>query len=222
MASNNRYRRMPERPYRSEYAEYRRRSGGYRGLDPNDYRGRDPMEDERWERNGGIEPGRAAPNNYRSPRMGDTGDGSYRMSYDGRDSRRMIGFGNETMRAHKDGHSAMEYSHGGASSEKETPRLSKAEAEKWVHSMVHADDSGEGERWSFDKAKRMLEERDLDVDPVDWYAILNAVYADYCGVAMRYGLIGESEFFADLAEAWLCDDDAVENKAAMYYYCISK
>ena len=95
MNTSTRYRMVSEGTqgrYRSEAEEYRRRMRGY-GNDPDDYRGADPMKREEWDRDGGVEPGRAEPNNYRRFSAEGTGDGTYRMAYESNGtSRRMAGF----------------------------------------------------------------------------------------------------------------------------------
>jgi hypothetical protein len=49
----------------------------------------------------------------------------------------------------------------------------------------------------------------------DW----NALYSDYYAVAKKYNMLNP-DFFADMAMAFINDQDAVKNKAAVYYECI--
>lgn len=95
--------------------------------------------------------------------------------------------------------------------------LSEYAAKKWVESMKGA--GGKGEHYKMDAAHKLMQQRDIKCDPVEFYAILNAVYSDYQSVAKKYG-IDRPEFYADLAKAWLEDEDAVQDKASMYYECI--
>lgn len=50
----------------------------------------------------------------------------------------------------------------------------------------------------------------------EWYAIINAVHSDYCMVAKQFG-VDNVDFYAELAKAWLCDEDAKEDKAKKYW-----
>lgn len=93
-------------------------------------------------------------------------------------------------------------------------------ADKWVANMKNSDGS-KGPHWSFDQAKQLMQQRKIDCDPVEFYAALNAVYSDFGAVAKKHG-VSNVEFFADLARAWLDDEDAVPDKAAAYYEYIVK
>lgn len=109
---------------------------------------------------------------------------------------------------------------GGHSWEEDSEDLTMDDAREWVRSM-HADKGKKkGEHWTFDQTTNLLRQRGYRHDPAEWYAIIHAVYYDYCTVAEKYGLAKNDEFYADLAHAWLDDEDAVDNKAAMYYDCI--
>jgi hypothetical protein len=55
----------------------------------------------------------------------------------------------------------------------------------------------------------------------DYYALLNAMYTDYCAVAKKYG-VDRSEFYFDMARAFLHDDDAVPDKLRVYMEHIAK
>lgn len=93
-------------------------------------------------------------------------------------------------------------------------------AKEWTRSMKN-EDGTKGGHWTFEQAKQLIEQRKLKVDPIEFYAILNAVYSDYCKVAKKHN-INNMDFYVDLAVAWLEDEDAVPDKAMMYYECIVK
>lgn len=99
--------------------------------------------------------------------------------------------------------------------------LSIEEAREWVESMSAKGKKG-GEKWSLDETTNILRQRGYRHEPAEWYAIMHAVYYDFCSVAEKYGLAKNDEFYADLAHAWLDDEDAVDNKAAVYYDCIAE
>ena len=93
-------------------------------------------------------------------------------------------------------------------------------ARKWVKSMKHAD-GGSGEHWSFEQVEKLVESKGMRFEAAEVYAIMNALYADFCLVFHKHG-VSSPEFYLELAKAWLEDKDAVPNKAMMYYECIVK
>lgn len=97
-----------------------------------------------------------------------------------------------------------------------TPEL----AEKWTRAMKNGDNTT-GPHWSMEQTKQLAQQRNVTADPVEFYAIVNAMYSDYCEVAKKHN-VHNTDFYVDLAKAWLNDKDAMPNKAAMYYACVVK
>ena len=93
-------------------------------------------------------------------------------------------------------------------------------AKEWTKHMKN-EDGTKGPHWTFDQTKQLIQQRKLDVDEFEFFAILNAMYSDYCKVAKKHN-INNMDFYVDLAVAWLDDEDAVPNKAMAYYECIVK
>lgn len=100
------------------------------------------------------------------------------------------------------------------------PAFDRNTADEWVNHMENADGTT-GPHWSFEQAQQIMTQRKINRNPACFYAALNAVYSDFCGVAKKHG-VSNIEFFADLANAWLDDKDAVPNKAAAYYEYVVK
>ena len=50
---------------------------------------------------------------------------------------------------------------------------------------------------------------------------MNAMHADYFKVAKMF-VVDNIDFYAAMAKAWLCDDDAVEDKARQYWEHVAK
>lgn len=88
-------------------------------------------------------------------------------------------------------------------------------AEEWTKSM-HNGDKTVGPHWSMEKTNQIAQQRGITIDPVEFFAIINAMYSDFYEVAKKHN-VHNADFYADLAKAWLKDPDAVPNKAAMYY-----
>ena len=93
-------------------------------------------------------------------------------------------------------------------------------AREWAKGM-HNEDGTKGEHWNMDQIKKLMQQKGIEYNHAEVYAIMNALYSDYCKVLSKYG-VKSSEAYLDLAIAWLNDADAVPNKAMMYYECIVK
>lgn len=108
----------------------------------------------------------------------------------------------------------------------DTQELTKENARAWVASMRGSDPAKpKGGKWSMEDVKPYAQRMGMPTEGVEFFeffAIMNAMYSDYFEVAKKYNLQNNPAFFADMAKAWLHDEDAVDNKAAMYYDCIVK
>lgn len=105
------------------------------------------------------------------------------------------------------------------------PELDRETAEKWVRKM-HNEDSARpmGGRWSMEELKPMAQKFDIKPDSeefVEFYAMTNAMYSDYCEVAKKFN-ITSPEFYGMMAKAWMDDKDAMPDKTALYYEYIVK
>ena len=109
----------------------------------------------------------------------------------------------------------------GSSEPKNAMKFSQMTAEKWVRSMQNEDGS-KGPHWSMEQVRHLMEQKNIDCDPWEFYAILNSIYSDYGKVLKKYGVGDRIDFYIDLAKAWLEDKDAVEDKASEYFRCIVK
>ena len=106
--------------------------------------------------------------------------------------------------------------HGGVYSEdmELTPELAK----EWTSKMQNGDGTT-GAHWPMEQVKQLAKQRGLNVEPVELFAVLNAIYSDYYKVAKKHN-VHNMDFYLDMAVAWLEDKDAVPNKAAVYYECV--
>lgn len=97
--------------------------------------------------------------------------------------------------------------------------MSRRVAEQWTESMKNADGST-GPHWSMDQTKQVMQKRDIDCEPVEFWVTMNMLYSDYSKVVKAHG-ITSVDFYADMAKAFLEDKDAVEDKLMAYYeYCV--
>ena len=105
-------------------------------------------------------------------------------------------------------------------SDHQRKELDQHTAQEWTQKM-ESEDGSKGPHWSIEQVKPLMMQVKFTGNPLEFWAIMNALYSDYCSVADKYG-VSRPEFFAELTKAWLEDKDAVPNKAAMYYDCIVK
>ena len=229
----------------------RRDSGGrYMMAEPITPEGRYRGRDGRWKagtRRSEYDGG--AVDNYPSGRrMGDDGDededvqsnviqwpyapGMPHMPPDSR----MIGFGAKPSEYETRGH----YDGGKAEAEvggkmwmkpvhdrkhEDVPELDRETAEKWVRNMRGEDAARPmGGKWSMEDLKPMAQKFGIRPDSkefVEFYAMTNAMYSDYCEVARKFN-ITSPEFYGMMAKAWMDDKDAMPDKTALYYECIVK
>lgn len=91
-------------------------------------------------------------------------------------------------------------------------------AKEWTDMMKNADGT-KGAKWTMEQAKPYMSQIGFKGEEVEFWAVMNAMYSDYCAVMKRFG-VDRPEVYAALAKAWLEDKDAVEDKAMMYWECI--
>lgn len=107
-------------------------------------------------------------------------------------------------------------------SEGDEDHLAHEDAEKWVKSMK-SEDGKTGGRWPYQEIKQYAGNFGIQGEEkvVEFFAVMNALYTDYCKVAKKYG-VDKVDFWADLAKAFINDKDANPGKVKMYYECIAK
>lgn len=93
-------------------------------------------------------------------------------------------------------------------------------AQQWMERLQREDDT-EGPVWSIGQIKQAMEQRGIKEDPMRMWVAVNAVYADFCDVAKKYG-VNDFEFFLDLGKAFLDDKDAKGDKLLAYFENIVK
>lgn len=113
-------------------------------------------------------------------------------------------------------HSSME--HGGARSN--IHKLDKKMAEDWMDGIENADGT-RGAHWSLDQVKQVIAQRKWDIDPIEAWVAMNAVYSDYCNVAKNHNA-NNVDFYVAMAKAFADDADAKPEKLALYYQYIVK
>ena len=95
-------------------------------------------------------------------------------------------------------------------------------ARKWVSKMKNTDGTM-GEHWNVAQTTSVMESKGVEhISEPLFYATMNMLHSDYGKVAKKYGLENNVDFWADMAYAWLHDDDANKNKTSLYYEYVVK
>lgn len=106
-----------------------------------------------------------------------------------------------------------------------TPRLSKTDVHHWKQ-MMENEDGTHGPHYDMQQIMSAAEKSGVrfeDFDEKEFCIAVNMMYSDYCKVAKKYVAPDkELAFFADLAKAFLEDEDGPEasEKLALYFHCI--
>ena len=133
---------------------------------------------------------------------------------------RQIGFGASM---HMDGgHQQQEMRTGSMSMQpygEQLPRMNEETAMAWVDSMEGEDRSKpKGGKWSPEQLEPLAKKHGVPTSGPEWwafYAVVNAMYSDYCEVAKAYN-ITSPDFYAKLALAFMRDRDALPEKVERY------
>ena len=96
--------------------------------------------------------------------------------------------------------------------------FTKDEAMEWTRQMKN-EDGTTGPHWSMEQTEQVRKQRNIDCDPVQFYAAMNMVYSDYCKVAEKVGA-SSMDFYAYMAKAFLDDKDAADDKIGRYWACV--
>ena len=104
--------------------------------------------------------------------------------------------------------------------EPEASTFTEDDARRWTEHMEN-DDGSMGAHWTLEQTTAVANSIGVHVDPWIWFAALNMEYSDNFEVAQKYGL-DRPEYYADLAKAFLFDEDGggPEEKIAGYYHGI--
>lgn len=200
-----------------------RRYGGYRmeyDGNPNnkfrDDRGREHYD------NGRYAPQNWLPPIYRDqPKYRYDDDGGRMIGFAGGQEIQSNGYRTDATYMHRDEMQPRRSERQAGYASSEVGPMDRATAKKWVSQMQNADGSTGG-HWSMEQTSQILRQRGYQHGQEEWYAILNAMYSDYCRTAKQFG-VDNVDFYASMAHDWLDDDDAREGKAERYYcYIVEK
>jgi len=94
--------------------------------------------------------------------------------------------------------------------------FSQMTAEKWARQM-DKEDGTKGPHWSIEQVKQVMAQKNLSLDPWEFYAALNAMYSDFSKALKKHGVGDKLDLYVDLAKAFIEDPDAMPDKLARYW-----
>lgn len=95
--------------------------------------------------------------------------------------------------------------------------LTKRVAKEWVSSMSNADRT-KGGKWTMEQTKNVMDQKGYSCDEADFYAAMNMIYSDFGPTLKKFGIsTTNTDAYAELAKAFLDDDDAFEGKMVRYF-----
>jgi hypothetical protein len=74
-----------------------------------------------------------------------------------------------------------------------------------------------GEHWSYEMVKKYVENKDVLGQCVYYYLVMNMMYNDYYDVATNFGHQDDTEFYFELAHAFINDEDGKKHKVERYF-----
>ena len=108
----------------------------------------------------------------------------------------------------------------GGAEGKSDGKMDEETAEEWTAQMKNVDGT-KGAHWKMEQVKQVQQVRKIECDPVEFFVAMNMMYSDYNKVARAHG-VNNVDFYADMAKAFLDDEDAVDNKLMAYYERVVK
>lgn len=165
---------------------------------------------------------------------GDRGSGNRMTRNDpsareGGGNMRMIGFGRELYNDMRSDASVPNYREGDRMTgskpkkggAKSSMGMDENTAREWTSQMEN-EDGTKGPHWNMEQTKKVMEQRNMTGDPVEFWVAMNMMYSDYCKVAKKLG-VNSVDFYAEMAKAFLEDKDTgVPDKLSAYYENIVK
>lgn len=98
--------------------------------------------------------------------------------------------------------------------------LKKDQVMCWVAAMENADGT-HGGHWTMEQTEQVRKQKNIDCDPLMFYAAINMMYSDYCKAAEKANA-SSVDLYVYMAKAFLDDKDAMPHKLARYYHYIAE
>ena len=96
------------------------------------------------------------------------------------------------------------------------------ECAEWCVSKMENEDGTMGAHWSIEETTQVAQQYGINLtsdkfNKYDWFVSLNMIYSDYYRVVMSMFGNSNTQFFVELAKAWINDKDVPEGKTWKYF-----
>lgn len=104
--------------------------------------------------------------------------------------------------------------------------IQKEDGEDWMMSLKNSDGTS-GAHWTREQTDKVFNDNKVheksggQITEDEFYYVMNMIYSDY-SKALKDNNINSIQVYIALSMAFLNDVDAVENKLARYFYCITE
>lgn len=134
--------------------------------------------------------------------------------------RSLIGFDMREPSAHSGESKRSQLEYGNGSFTEHDEQLTKEMAKQWIDEMQNEDGS-KGMHWTYEQVEQVLRQKMLNLDPVELWLAMNMVWSDFYQVAKKHN-VNSTDFYLDLAKAFLNDKDAGKDKLYRYFQYVAK
>jgi len=83
-------------------------------------------------------------------------------------------------------------------------KLTRWMADEWM-AQIQNEDGTHGPHWTLEQTKQVMAQKGAKIDPLEFWVILNSMYADYCKVLKKYGVGDKLDLYVDMAKAFIED-----------------
>jgi len=99
-------------------------------------------------------------------------------------------------------------------------KMDEHTAKTWTAEMEN-EDGTTGPHWTMEQTKQIATQKGVTCDPVEFWVAMNMVFSDYYSVAKKLN-VNNTDFYVEMAKAFLDDKDAQPDKLARYYEYVVK
>ena len=98
--------------------------------------------------------------------------------------------------------------------------LDEGMAYEWMENLQN-EDGTKGPHWTKEQTTQVMKQKGMNLDPLEFWVAMNAVYSDYFGVAKKMN-VNNVDFYVYMAKAFIEDKDSQPNRLARYYEYVAK
>jgi hypothetical protein len=98
--------------------------------------------------------------------------------------------------------------------------LDEGMAYEWMENLQN-EDGTKGPHWTKEQTTQVMKQKGINLDPLEFWVAMNAVYSDYFNVAKKMN-VNNIDFYTHMAKAFIEDKDSQPNRLARYHEYVTK